>query len=137
MSSDLLTPENLSKDVLKSMYDAAYMETSFDDDGDLRVEEGGIRCFVMPSDDGDRIQLLSLFGADSNARREDLLEFANRVNAGIIIIRVSIRGNGGIAFDYDIPVRGGITKQAVVLATKRFLAIPIPAIRQYGSDLVQ
>ena len=41
MSNDLVTPDNLSKEVLRDLYDAAIMSTSFDDDGDLKVSDGG------------------------------------------------------------------------------------------------
>ena len=125
MSNELVTPENLSQELL----------TSFDDDGDLRVTDGGVRCFVMPKDG--RIRLLSLFGSKAGECTSELLEFANRVNDEYIMVRVSIGSNGAIMFDYDILVKGGVTKQAIVLATKRFLSIPVPAIQEHGRHLVK
>lgn len=35
MSNDLITPENLSKELLYSIFDAAFMEASWDSEGDL------------------------------------------------------------------------------------------------------
>ena len=56
MSNDLITPDNLSKELLQSIYDDAYMNVSFDNDGDLKVSDGGINCLVLPSDRSDRIR---------------------------------------------------------------------------------
>ncbi len=135
MSNEIITPENLSKELLKSIFEAAFMETSIDAEGDLQVRDG-IGCYVFARED--RIRLMTLFRTKDGANRQELLEFANRVNDQYIIVRVTVAGKGTtISFDYDIPVKGGITKQAVVLATKRFLSIPINAIQEHGLNLIR
>lgn len=135
MDQDLITPENLSKEMLKAIFDDAMLETSFDADGDLRVRED-ISCFVLPKND--RIRLLSVFGFKPNVSLQKRLEFVNRINSEYIIIRATVGSrNDTLFFDYDISIKGGITKKALVLATRRFLSIPRPAIQEYGSDLVE
>jgi hypothetical protein len=133
--SDLLTPENLSKDILKDMYDAAFMNTSFDDDGDLRVGDGGIKCYVFPKEK--HIKLMSIFGAEEGAEHSALVEFANQINLEYIIVRVAISDKDSIFFESTIPIDGGITQKAVVLATKQFLSIPVQTIVEHGKDLVK
>jgi hypothetical protein len=135
MSEQLVTPDNLSKELLESAFDSAFMDTSFDDDGDLRVCDGGIRCYVLVRKD--RIRLMSLFGSEEGASREDLLEFANRVNDEYVVIRASVTAKGTVCFDYDILVTGGVTTKAIVLATKRFLGIPVEAIQEHGKELIK
>lgn len=135
MDQDLITPENVSKEMLKAIFDDALIETSFDSDGDLRVRED-ISCFVLPKND--RIRLLSVFGFKPNVSMQKRLEFVNRINSEYIIIRATVGSrNDTLFFDYDISIKGGITKKALVLATRRFLSIPRPAIQEYGSDLVE
>jgi hypothetical protein len=135
MDQDLITPENVSKEMLKAIFDDAMLETSFDSDGDLRVRED-ISCFVLPKTD--RIRLLSVFGFKPNVSLQKRLEFVNRINSEYIIIRATVGSrNDTLFFDYDISIKGGITKKALVLATRRFLSIPRPAIQEYGSDLVE
>ncbi len=135
MDQDLITPENLSKEMLKAIFDDAMLETSFDADGDLRVRED-ISCFVLPKND--RIRLLSVFGFKPHVSLQKRLEFVNRINSEYIIIRATVGSrNDTLFFDYDISIKGGITKKALVLATRRFLSIPRPAIQEYGSDLVE
>jgi hypothetical protein len=42
-----------------------------------------------------------------------------------------------LLFDWEIPIAGGITKAAFVLAVKRFCDLPYPAIEEYGADLIE
>jgi hypothetical protein len=135
MTQDLITPDNLSKELLKSIFDDALMETSFDNEGDLRVRED-LSCFVLPNKD--RIRLLSFFGFEPHVSQQKRLEFVNRVNSEYVIVRAAVGSkNDTLFFDYDISVRGGITKKALVFATKRFLSIPRQAIQEFGTDLVK
>jgi hypothetical protein len=134
MNDDLVTPENLSKELLRSIYDQAFLETSLDSEGDLRVHDG-IRCFVFPRDD--RVRLFCMFKFDAaNATPEKRLEMVNRVNCEYIMVRAASGANDSLVFDHDIIVKGGVTKAQIVHATKRFLSIPLQAIGEYGKGLV-
>ena len=62
MTPDLITPENLTNELLKSILDAAYMETSYDSDGDVKVRED-VTCFlVVEAKRKNKIRLLTNFG---------------------------------------------------------------------------
>jgi hypothetical protein len=133
--SDLITPETVSKEALKAIYDQALMETSYDKDGDLRVKEG-ISCWVFPK--GDRIRLLSMFGFKSNVSQQQRLELVNKINVEYIIVRASVGStNNVLFFDHDIMITGGVTNMALLHTTKRFLQIPFPAIQEHGPTLVE
>ena len=136
MPNDLITPENLSKELLESIYDTAYMETSWDDDGDLRVKDQ-IHCFVMPSEKKDRIQLLSIFKFNPDVSESQRLKCVNNINREYIIVVAYAGANDTLQFKHDIYVDGGITKKNLVLATKRFLGIPQSAVQDHGADIVQ
>ena len=41
---------------------------------------------------------------------------------------------GTLAFDYHIPVDGGVTPRAIVLATRFFLDVAVAAIRGCDTD---
>ena len=135
MEQDMITPDNVTKEMLKTIFDAAFMETSFDSDGDLRVTEE-ISCFFLLRED--RIRLHSVFGFKPHISQEQKLEFVNKINKEYIIVRASVgSSNDKLIFDYDIPLRGGIRKIALVQTVKRFLSIPRPAIKEFGDDLVE
>ncbi|MBU1235304.1 MAG: YbjN domain-containing protein [Gammaproteobacteria bacterium] len=136
MSNDLITPENLTKELLASVYDAAFLETSWDNEGDLRVKEK-IACFVLPSERKDRIQLLSIFGFVPSATEAQRLQCVNNINRDYILLTATTGRNDTLQFKYELFVEGGITKKNLVLATRRFLSIPQSAIQDHGADIVQ
>lgn len=135
MTDELITPENLSKEMLKSVLDAAFMETSFDNDGDLKVKER-CSCFVFPNEKKDKVQFYTRFGFKSGASELQRLQAVNRINAEYIIVKAVVRKNDVLGFEWDIPIAGGITKKAFVLAVKRFCSIPHDAVADCAGDVV-
>ena len=131
--ADVLAPKDINPPTLKKLFDEAYLDTAVDNDGDLRVEEDGVGCYVLPINDGHRIKLLTVWQARRGCTPAKRLEFANRVNDSIISVRVSVNEDL-IFFDYYIPVEGGITKKAVILATKHFLAVQRLAVLECGGQ---
>jgi hypothetical protein len=136
MSEELITPENLSKELLKSVLDAALMDAYFDQDGDLTVKEH-VTCYVYPSERRDRIRFLAQFRFKPSAGRTERLECVNHINDEYIVVRASVGSNDRLRFTYDLPTGGGITPKALVLTLKRFCSIPHEAVREYGVELVE
>lgn len=136
MTEELITTDNLSKDFLKSVLDAAFMETSYDEEGDLRAKDR-VNCYILPSEDRkDRIRLLSIFAFKPEASPMQRFEFVNQVNYNYFWVRAVVGKNDRILFTYDIPVAGGITKKAFILMVKRFCSIPHDAVADYGKEIV-
>jgi hypothetical protein len=121
MSEDLLSPGNMTIEELARLFEEAYMEVSIDADGDLLIEDE-YRCFLRPDLDGRLLAACAVFGARPYADEQAKLRFVNRVNDGLILIRGSVTTDGRFFFDYYIPIEGGATRKAVVLAVRRFLS---------------
>lgn len=136
MSEELITPENLSKELLKSVLDAAFMEAYFDQDGDLTVKEH-VTCYLYPSQSRDRIRFMAQFKFKPGADLLERLECVNHINEEYVVVRASVGANDRLRFTYDLPTAGGITRKALVLTLKRFCSIPHEAVREYGADLVE
>src|SRR6266404_3846015 len=84
---ELITPENLSKELLKTVFDAAFMDTSYDEDGDLRVKED-VSCWVFPSGKvRDRIKLLTNYGFKPETNTLQRLTFVNEINREYVVVR--------------------------------------------------
>lgn len=137
MTEELITPGNLTKELLKDALDAALMDTSYDADGDLRVRDR-VNCLVMPNEERkDRIQLIALFGFKPETSELERLRAGNRINTEYIIVRAIVGKRDNLIFTWDLPVNGGLTKKAFVLAVKRFCAIPHAAVADCANDLVE
>ena len=135
MPEDLITPENLSKDLLQELFQQAYLDVSRDEDGDLVVRDE-YRCFVFPDADKRYIHFMSLFRGGAEATLEAKLAYVNRVNDEVVIVRACVTDAGGICFDYYVPVHGGITRAAVALMLRRFFATVRTALARDEGDVV-
>jgi hypothetical protein len=135
MAEELINQDNLSKEFLKSVLDAAYMDAVIDEDGYLVVRDEG--CFIFISKANDRIGLLTgWFDFEPSASQLQKLEFVNQINNEYVMVRAVVRKDGNLQFGFDISVAGGITKKAFVVAVKRFCSLPRLAIRDHGAGIV-
>ena len=133
--AELLYPENITKEGLRDLFVAAYMDASLDEDGDVLVKEQ-YRSYLVPSNDAAWIRLYSPFKSNPSATLEDKLAWANKINADLIVVRTYVAESGGFIFEEYLPVEGGITKRALVLATRRFHRMLESAIRSDDKNVL-
>jgi hypothetical protein len=126
--AELLYPENITKEGLRDLFVAAYMDAALDEDGDVVVKES-YRSYLMPSQDAAWIRLYSPFKASEAATMEDKLAYVNKVNNDLVIVRAYVTSSGGFVFEEYLPVEGGITKRAIVFAVRRFHRMLESAVR--------
>ena len=134
MATELVTPDNVSVEMLRDLYDAAYMDVTLDEEhGVLRIrEELAARAHL--SESKERIQLLAVYGVKEEAQRIERLELVNRINENYVLIRAGIDDDGDLWFDYCILVKGGLTKKAIVQATRAFLMLVPKAVNECDED---
>ena len=134
MATELVTPDNVSVEMLRDLYEAAYMDVTLDEEhGVLRLrEELAARAHL--SESKERIQLLAVYGLKEEAQRIDRLELVNRINENYVLIRAGIDDDGDLWFDYCILVKGGLTKKAIVQATRAFLMLVPKAVNECDED---
>jgi len=106
----LVTPENVSKEVLRAMFEGAYMETLLDSSGDLIVRDV-YNIWVMPSPGGTHIRLMAPFRAADDADPEAKLRFVNAVNQQLIMMCAYVGQEGALFFEHYISLEGGVTKK--------------------------
>ena len=134
MATELVTPDNVSVEMLRDLYEAAYMDVTLDEEhGVLRLrEELAARAHL--SESKERIQLLAVYGVKEEAQRIERLELVNRINENYVLIRAGIDDDGDLWFDYCILLKGGLTKKAIVLATRAFLTLVPKAVNECDED---
>jgi len=115
---DQFTPETLSNESLKEVFDAAMMDTAVDGDGDLVVhDQYPVLVTVGPNG---CIRFASVFGLREHSDPAMRFELVNRINGKRIIIRASVHEDDILLIDWYLPTRGGIGKKTVVLALRKF-----------------
>lgn len=135
MSTEFITTENLSRDLLKSIFDAAFIETTLDSEGDIVVQDQ-CKVIVIPDKERRRIWLLTQYAFKPNAKESQKMTCVNNINKDYIMARAVVLDNI-LRFTYDIILDGdGITKKSFVMVVKRFGMIPPQAVADYGGDIV-
>lgn len=101
------TIEQLSTDVLKTIFDAAFLDSTIDEDGDLCVEDG-MKVWVHGMPEKDSFGYTAYFGISSSVERIKLLEACNSFNETYLGLKATAtEGNEAIAFNYTVLMKGG------------------------------
>ncbi len=134
MSAELVTPENVSIELIRDIYEAAFMEATLDEEKkQIRIKEEVLaRAFL--SESKERLQIVAYYGVKDDAQRIDRLELVNRINEQYVLIRAGIDDDGDLWFDYCVLLKGGITKKAIVQATRVFLMLVPKAVNECDED---
>lgn len=136
MTEQLITSDNLSNEYLASIFNDAFMEVSYGEDGSISIRENGVRVWVEPLKSKRFVKLMVLYKIKADSSELSCLQSVNSINESYIIKTASIE-DGFLKFEYMIPIVGGITKKAFVLALKLFSSIPMSAVEDLASDIVE
>lgn len=134
MPADLITPENLSLELLREIYDDALMEVSIDDEhGFLRLKEEIVAKVTM-HESKERLGIIAFYGIKEDTQRMDRLELANRINDQYVMVRACIENEGDLCFDYTIMIKGGVSRKYIAHATRQFLKLVPRAVSECDED---
>ncbi len=134
MSVDLVTPDNVSVELLNGIF-AAYMETAFDEDGDLLLK-GDCQVYVTIVPDKSSVKLMTIFRIKDDCSQEARLAAANMINRDYTMVRAHCSDNDKLIFTYYFMLAGGVTRNALLRGAKLFDSIPRQAIYAHAEDIV-
>lgn len=120
-SVQLISNTNVSKDLVKSVFEGAYSDIKTDEKGDLIVNDSW--PIYIDIDDQKRYVTFSVYWqVNDTATVEDKLELLNTLSSGILCISSHFDEAGKtIAIKYDMWVEGGITYKNLISAEKIFV----------------
>jgi hypothetical protein len=134
MSEGVITVDNVSQEMIKGLFDAAYMEASIEADGDIKVREK-CSCWITIDKERRKLILAAFFKFAPDAPDMTKLDAVNQINMGFNIVRATVSGDL-LRFDYDLSLEGGISNRYLVMLVKRFCQIPHDALATYAQDIV-
>jgi hypothetical protein len=130
----VITPEKVSVELLNGVL-AAYMDTSFDEDGDLIVK-GDCQVYVTITPDRSSIRLMTIFRLNDESSPEARFAAVNKINRDYMIIKSHCSDNNKLIFTYYFMLAGGLSKNALVRGVKLFDSIPRAAIYEHAKDII-
>lgn len=134
MSEDLITSDNVSKELIKSCFYAAYIDVIIDKDGDIEMKDD--KVFLRLAEKKDRIRIFCFFSFKEDSQPLARLQCANSINEEYLMVR-AIVSEKQLIFNYDLMLGGGITKKMLVMTAKRFASIPDSAVQDHGKGMVK
>ncbi len=134
MAADLVSPDSVTIEDIRDVYEQAYLDAVLDEDKrQIRLREE-VLARVFLSESRERLQLVAYYGIKDDAQRVDRLELVNRINENYVLIRAGIDDDGDLWFDYCVLLKGGVTKKAIVQATRVFLMLVPRAVNECDED---
>jgi hypothetical protein len=130
----MITPEKISVELLNGVL-SAYMDTSFDEDGDLMVK-GDCQVYVTITSDKSAIRLMTIFRLNEERGQDARLDAVNRINNDYMFVKAHCTDNNKLVFTYYFMLGGGLSKNALVRGVKLFDSIPRAAIYEHAKDIV-
>jgi len=114
---------------LGALFSRACYRTSFDSDGDLRIDTDAGRVVVL-IDQGRRvIRLVTHFLLKEYADEGAKLAFVNRMNQAFVFARFTLGSPTRLMTDYTVPFDQGIGAFPLVAVTRRFASSVAGALR--------
>ena len=134
MSDDLITPDSVNIEEILEIYESAYLDVALDEESEqIRLKEEVIaRAFL--SESRERLQLVAYYALKDDAQRIDQLELVNRINDNYVLIRAGIDSENDLWLDYTILLKGGVTRKAIIQATRIFLMLVPRAVTECDEE---
>ncbi|MCZ2343182.1 MAG: YbjN domain-containing protein [Bacteroidales bacterium] len=134
MEMDWITPDTVSIEVIRDIYDAAYLDVILLEETQQLSIRDEIKARATLAQTNERLQLLAYYEIQPDATRADRLELANRINDRFVLIRAGVDEEGDLWFDYTVLLKGGVTKKMIVQATRVFLMLVPRAVQECDED---
>lgn len=131
---DLLTEDEVTIPRIKAYFDAAFFKTTVDSDGDLKIEDGGMKTFVRVDPEKKLISMFSLWGLKSTASEIDKLRFINQLNDDLIVVRFCMPRSSLLWCDYQVKYERGITPFSIVNNYRLFAKVVKGAVTRDDAD---
>lgn len=134
MAAELITPDNVSIELVRDVFEQAYMDAALDEEKrQIRLREEVV-ARVFLSESKERLQVVAYYGIKEETDRLDRLELVNRINENYVLIRAGIDDDGDLWLDYCVLLKGGVTRKAIVQAVRVFLMLVPKAVNECDED---
>ena len=130
----LLPEEEVTLANIKSFFDAALLTAEIDEDGDLKIEEGGMKTFIKIDAEKKLISYISAWGMKPSVSELKKLQFLNRLNDKLIFVRFCMPRPTTLWCDYQCLYDGGISPYAIVSNYRMFAKVVKGAVVTQDPD---
>ena len=134
MSNELVTPETVTLEAVRDLYEAALMDVTLDAESGFVVIDDEIVARAKLSDTKERLQLIAFYKVREDSERIDRLELVNRINDQYVLVRAAVGEEDDLWIDYGIVLKGGTTQKQIAHATRMFLKVAEMAVKDCDEE---
>lgn len=125
--------ENISKEVIKDIFEAAFIPFGEDEDGDIFTKDEQ-KTYIKISTNKRRISFFCIFkGSDIDTQEKHGI--ANKINMESYFAKVMIMDSGNVRLDYDIDLTCDISTMFFISTLRTFTSRVARIVRseKYGA----
>jgi hypothetical protein len=132
----MLAESELTLERLQEVFSAAYLKTEIDADGDLRIDEDGIKTFVRLDPKRRLVTYLAAWRLKASVPRERKLQWVNALNQDLVMVRFTVANTPNLVCDYQFFYEGGVHAQALVHHYRQFVNVVRGAVTLKDPDKI-
>jgi hypothetical protein len=129
-----LSESAVTLQVIKDIFNNAFIKAEIDKDGDLRISDGGLKCFVKIDPEKKLITLFSVWGLKENATELNKLRLINNLNDDLIFVRFVVASPTTLWCDYQFLYTDGIAPSTIVNNYRLFTIVSMGAVATRDPD---
>ncbi|MFT5465537.1 MAG: hypothetical protein ACI8UO_000632 [Verrucomicrobiales bacterium] len=122
-AQDLLSEDDLNLKEIKSLFDSAFIKSEIDEDGDLKIEDGGLKTFITVDEEKMMITYFSIWPLRAGAPEMKKLQLVNSLNDDLIVVRYCMPKPTTLWCDYQVLYEGGITPYSIINNYRTFVKV--------------
>ena len=117
---EIISVENVNRDLLRAHFDQAYFNTGLDDKGSLFVQDK-YKVYVDVGKKNQNITFSVYFNFNDDAANPDRRDLVDAINAGLMQLK-AVLSDKVLTLEYDLWVEGGVLPKNVILAYRSYVS---------------
>ena len=122
-AEDILPEEEISAPRLMALFKGAFIDCKIDEDGDVRIEDDGIKTFLRVTPKKKVITFFSIWDLKQSASELDKLRLINKLNDKLLMVRFCMPDPERLWCDYQLRYEKGVYAHQVVTTYRVFLKV--------------
>ena len=130
-----MNPPRLGNEELIKIFEASFLHTAIDDDGDLCVtSDNGLQCYVLGNAEVPLLKIATLCTLREDADESSKRALVDRLNNEVVLARFTLMADSTLAADYFLPFEFGVEPAQIVSALRWFSRCVVDGIRAFDSE---
>lgn len=131
---EVLPEDQITTVRVAELFRAALMKVTIDSDGDIIIEDGGMKTCIKLDASKKLITYFSVWPLKPAASELDKLKLVNRLNNQLIVTRFSVVNDSVLWCDYQLSYENGLTPYTIVNSYRVYAKVVKGAVSTQDPD---